>query len=147
MTDKPTYKELQQRVKEFEKLMSGDERAEESLLGSETFFRAMAEQSGEGITLADTDGNYVFINPAFCKMTGYNEAELVTMNVVDLLPPEIELSLFLKVAKNESGKRVVEVMKKNGSRFIAEVSGYPVTLEEQLLVLRIVRDISEPTRF
>ena len=146
MTDKPTYKELQQRVKEFEKLMSGDERAEESLLGSETFFRAIAEQSGEGITLADTDGNYVFINPAFCKMTGYNEAELVTMNVVDLLPPEIELSLFLKVAKNESGKRVVEVMKKNGSRFIAEVSGYPVTLEEQLFVLGIVRDISEQRR-
>ena len=38
-------------------------------------------------------------------MTGYSEAELVTMNIVDLMPPEIELSLFPKVLRNKSGKR------------------------------------------
>ena len=139
---KSTYEGLEQGVKAFEKLEEGLNR-EERPLSRDTLFRAITEQSGEGISLADSEGNYVFINPAFCKMTGYSEAELVTMNVADLLSPEIELSLFPKIAKNESGKRVLELMKKNGTRFIADVSGYPVKLEEQLLVLRIVRDISQ----
>ena len=137
---------MEQKVKEMEKFIRGNEPEEKSFLGSETLFRAMAEQSGEGISLADNAGNYVFINSAFCKMTGYSKAELVTMNVLDLMPPEIELSLFPKVLKNNSGKRETELMKKNGSRFMAEVSGYPIKLEEQLLVLGIVRDISQEKR-
>jgi len=143
---KPTYEDLEQRVKALEKLEEGLNREERSLISRDTLFRAITEQSGEGISLADSEGNYVFVNSAFCKMTGYSEAELVTMNVADLMPPEIELSLFPKVLRNKSGKRETELMKKNGSSFIAEVSGYPIKLEKQLLVLGIVRDISQKKR-
>jgi PAS domain-containing protein len=75
---------------------------------NETLFRAITEQSGEGISLADTEGNYVMINPAFCRMTGYREAELLTMNVRDLVPQQTELVLFPKVVKNKSGQKEAE---------------------------------------
>ena len=47
------YKESEQKVKEMEKFARGNEREEKSFLGSETLFRAMAEQSGEGMSLIE----------------------------------------------------------------------------------------------
>ena len=102
---KPTHEDLEQRVKALEKLEEGLNREERPLISHDILFLAITEQSGEGISLADSEGNTVFINSAFCKMTGYSEAELITMNIVGLMPPEIELSLFPKVLRNKSGKR------------------------------------------
>ena len=117
--------------------------SEIALCQSEEKFRSVIEQSGEGIVLADTDGNYITVNPAFCKMTGFNEAELLTMTVRDLVPSETELILFPKVVKGQSGRRETELLKKDGSRFPAEISAYPVQLGEKKLVLGTVRDITE----
>ena len=68
------------------------------------------------------------------------------MNVTDLVPPGIELGLVHSVSKKQSGKRVVELMKKDASRFIAGVTRYPVKLENQLFLLGIVRDITEQSK-
>ena len=69
MTDKPTYKVLEQKIKELEKSRFRHKQREEELPDSETLFRAITNQSGEGISLADAEGHYVFVNPAFCKTT------------------------------------------------------------------------------
>ena len=118
-------------------------RAEEALQRSETLFRAITEQSGEGISLADTNGNYVKVNSAFCKITGYSEEELLTMNIRDLVPPETEVKLFPQVRKRKSGKREAVLRRKDGSHFVAEINGYPIQLINQNLGLGIVRDITE----
>ena len=47
MTDRPTSKELEQRVKESGKFASENGWSKKSPLGTETLFRAMAEQSDE----------------------------------------------------------------------------------------------------
>ena len=117
--------------------------SEFALRQSEEKFRSVIEQSGEGITLADSDGNYTTINPAFCKMTGYSEAELLTMNVRDLLPPGTKLFLFPKVMKGQTGRRETELVKKDGSRFPSEINGYPINLDDKKLVMGTVRDITE----
>ena len=143
MQDKPTYEELERRLKELEKLENGHKQAKDSYAFDETLFRAIAEQSGDGISLTDIDGNYIFVNPAFCQITGYTQAELLKMKVNDLVPAEIDIEIFSKVARRQSGKREVELLKKNGSRFVAEVAVYPVNLENRRLGLGIVRDISE----
>jgi PAS domain S-box-containing protein len=110
---------------------------------SESLFQAITEQSGVGISLADPDGNYIFTNGAFCKMTGYSETELKKMNLRDLVPPETELSLFQKVVKEQSEFREVELMKKDGSRFWTEIKGCPVQLKGKPFVLGIVGDITK----
>ena len=105
-------------------------------------FQAIIEQSGEGIALADASGDYILVNPAFCQMTGYSQVELLAMNVRDLVPLETEIALFPKVAEGQSGQREAELLRKDGSRFLAEIKGYAIQLAGRALVLGITRDIT-----
>lgn len=106
-------------------------------------FQAIIEQTGEGIALANHDGNYVLVNPVLCQMTGYCQEELLNMNVRDLLQAGTELRVFPKVLNRQQDSRIVELKRKDGSYFWAEVSGYPVELENQKLILGIVRDLTQ----
>ncbi len=126
-----TFLDLSERVK-----------AEEELSRSETLFRAITQQTGEGISLADAAGNYILVNVAFCQMTGYSEAELLAMTVSDLVPRETEISLFPKIVKGETGRRDTKLVRKDGSFFDAEISGYPIRLGNHPLVLGIIRDVT-----
>lgn len=118
-------------------------RALEDLRTREALYSAIVQQSGEGISLANKDGSYVFVNPAFSRITGYTEKELLSMNVRDLVPPDEKLKLFYKVVNDKAGVRVLELMRKGGSRFIAEIRGYPIHLSNQTMVLGIVQDVTE----
>ena len=115
----------------------------EALHRSETLYRAVFEQSGEGITIANTAGRYILVSPSFCQMTGFTESELLKMNIRDLVPPETDIQLFPKVARAIPGMREAELLRKDGSRFMAEICGYPIMLNGENYVLGIVRDISE----
>lgn len=55
------------------------------LLEKEKTFRAMAEQSSDGILIADNDGKYVYANAGASEITGYDEAELLAMHQTDLV--------------------------------------------------------------
>lgn len=59
-------------------------RAENALRESEGRFRAIYEYGPVGIVLGDLKGRLTFANPAFCKLMGYEEAELLDMNFRDL---------------------------------------------------------------
>ena len=41
-----------------------------------------------GIFVCDVNGRYRSVNPKACAMTGYSAAELLTMGIPDLLPPD-----------------------------------------------------------
>ena len=69
MKNKRTYEELvaenailQNKLKEFKKQGENLFKAEEKAEESEDKFRALTEQAVEGISVADMDGNYVFVN-------------------------------------------------------------------------------------
>ncbi len=51
--------------------------AEEALRESEERFRAIYEHGRSGIAVSDLQGRLTFVNPAFRKMLGYEEGELV----------------------------------------------------------------------
>ncbi|MBA4239781.1 MAG: hypothetical protein C0448_03585 [Sphingobacteriaceae bacterium] len=52
---------------------------------SEIRFKSIAEQASDGIILRDLSGKFVFVNQAFCNMTGYTEKELLQMSSDDLI--------------------------------------------------------------
>ena len=56
--------------------------AEEELRAAYAFRKAMGESLVTGIRAVDLEGRIIFVNPAFCRMTGWSEQELV-----GLLPP------------------------------------------------------------
>src|SRR5437773_11567472 len=52
------------------------------------FFRDIFDASPIGIAIEDLEGQPLFVNPAFCSMLGFSEAELCTKHCVQFSPPE-----------------------------------------------------------
>ncbi|HHM02690.1 MAG TPA: PAS domain S-box protein [Caldithrix abyssi] len=116
--------------------------AQEKLAESERLFRKVVEEAQDGMAMADVNGRYLLVNHAMEKMTGYSHEELLNMNVSDLLAPDEEVRLFPKIAAGDKGRRVAVLKRKDGSRFHAEVSGYPIEIGGTSFVMGQVRDIS-----
>jgi len=122
-------------------------KAQQALRESQLRYRATVEQSNEGITIADLHGRYVMVNPAFCKMTGYAEESLLTMKVSDLMPKQTSLKLFTRVSKeHEAGYRETELVRKDGTTFIALITGSSLEIGAHRYVQGIVQDITERKR-
>ncbi len=122
------------------------ERKKNSLIlqESEAKFRMFTNQSVEGITVADMDGNYVFVNPAFCKMSGYSKEELLKLSVFEMKAEEQPShSFFESKGKYEGIPIRVKLKKKNGKEYITEVTGKTISINHKDLVLGTIRDISE----
>jgi len=107
---------------------------------SEKWFRAISEQSTEGITVANADGNYVFSNPAFSKMTGYSSQELLNMKVFDLLenPKGVIIDQKLFGIPTE-----FVLMRKNGTLFPIEIIVNALKIGSDNLFMGTVKDITE----
>ena len=119
-------------------------RAEEALLESQLQYRATVEQSDDGITIADPVGHYIMVNRAFCKMTGYTKEELLKMRVTDMISKRASLDLFPQVInEGKSGYRELSLLRKDGTTFIALISGSPLEIGNNRYVQGIVRDITE----
>ncbi len=63
-------------------------RSEEALRASEARFRAIFERTTAGMAGVALDGSFLQVNPAMCRFLGYEEAELLAMNVKDVTHPE-----------------------------------------------------------
>lgn len=114
---------------------------------SDRMLKAITDQSSEGITVADTEGNYVFVNPAFCKMSGYSKDELLDMTVFDMKAPEQDHRSFERTKTTEEGLTVeVLLQRKDGSTYHSEVVGKNIDIDGKALVLGIVRDISQEVK-
>lgn len=107
---------------------------------SEEWFRAISEQAVEGITIADVEGRYVFVNPAFCKMTGYDKEELLKITIFDLLSNRkgvaIDPELF-GVPTEFTLKR------KDNSIFPIQIVVNPIKIDNKDLFLAIIADFTE----
>ncbi|MEX0269755.1 PAS domain S-box protein [Leptolyngbyaceae cyanobacterium UHCC 1019] len=79
-----------------ERVQRDRQQAENALRHSEQRFRAVFDQIEIGMNLTQLSGNYLQVNPAFCNLVGYSDAELLAMSYRDLTYPddqEIEVSL------------------------------------------------------
>lgn len=115
----------------------------EKLKNNDPLFRAIFEQSGEGIALSDTNGNLILVNDAFRTIFGYSEKELMAMNARDLLPDGTGATPFAHALKEQSGTREFELVRKDRSSFWAEIKECPVTFNSQSYILGMVRDITK----
>lgn len=63
-------------------------RAEDDRRRSEERFRALVENSSDGIALIDTEGNVHYSSPAISRILGYSVDEIIGMNVFALVHPD-----------------------------------------------------------
>ena len=79
-------------------------------------------QTTEAMSVAGIEGNYIFVNPAFCNLMGYSKDELLERTVFDMKAPNQDKSSFNKSKTSEEGNKIeVWLKKKDGTIFIAEV--------------------------
>ncbi len=77
ISQKPTYDELEQRIRELEKAESERNRVERALRESEQFFRSLAESSPDYIMRYDRDCRHTYMNPAALAVSGFTEADII----------------------------------------------------------------------
>jgi len=87
MTQKPTYKELEQRIKALQKEAVARQQAEEALRESEEKYTTLVENSLTGIYV-DCGGKIAFANNKFAEIYGYSRDELMDIETWRLIHPE-----------------------------------------------------------
>jgi PAS domain S-box-containing protein len=88
---------------------------------------AMFELANMGITEVALDGHFLRVNPAFCAITGYSEAELLGMSGQDLTPAQdrsLSLDLMANAIKGLGDRFTIEkrYVRKDGSLVWIELS-------------------------
>ena len=87
MSEKPTYEELEEKVKELENRLIVLERniaerrqAEQSLRESGEKYKTILTNIADGYFEIDLAGNFTFFNNSMCKILGYPKGELAGVN-------------------------------------------------------------------
>ena len=62
--------------------------AQEALIESELKFRKYVDHAPHGIFVVNEKGDYIDVNPAAGKITGYSKEELLSKKILDLTPEE-----------------------------------------------------------
>ncbi len=130
MSNKPTYEELEQRVKELEQHVIKCKQAEEMLQESEQHYRIITEASLHGMYKVDAKGDLTFANQATAVLTGYSLAELNGLPLDTIFPPgEAGAMKDTNIAILSSGKPVVGenmLTRKDGHRIETYFSCVPL---------------------
>lgn len=108
-------------------LMQKRSRAEEALRSEHAFRTAMEDSLTVGMRARDLKGRVIYVNPAFCKITGFSSKELVgsTPPMPYWAPEQIDESYAMHQAVLAGQAPVngfeMTFMRKNGERFNALV--------------------------
>ncbi len=123
-------------------------RIEEDLKESEERFRAIFDNSVDGILVTDLETNSFYTcNKAMCQMLGYNLEEIRNLKVTDIHPkkdlPYVMTEMERERQGESPGGKVIPLERKDGSVFYAEVTPSLVTFAGRHYLAGIFRDISE----
>jgi PAS domain S-box-containing protein len=115
---------------------------------SEEKFRAIFENSKDGIVLVDVDSKkFHLCNNTFCHMVQYTFDEITQLGIMDIHPEEDFswiIEEFDRRGRHEPEKYMdIPVKRKDGSIFWADIKSSPVTISGKNFVLGNFRDITE----
>jgi len=110
--------------------------------------RIILQTAMDGFLLADMQGRILEVNETYCRMSGYSEQELLTMQIADIEAVHTSemIAVHIRSFAELGPKRFESVhRRKDGSLFDIEISGqYQHIAEGQIVVF--VRDITERKR-
>ncbi len=123
-------------------------RAEEALKESETKFRMLFESAPVAIVLTDHNGNFIAANRWMENISGYSKDELEVVKAPTHYVHEEDRNTILSEL-NETGKLrdfEVELRQKNGMIYQALLNEDLIELEDKMINLATIRDITEQKR-
>jgi len=149
MSEKPTYRELEQRVKELGKLEGERKQIEASLQESEEKYSKLFHSSNDAIFIHDLDGNIIDANHKVLELFEYTKSEMASITVQKLHPKEaLKKSkwAFDTIMREGVVRFEIEFNKKNGEVFFAEVASSFFEIGAKKVIQGIVRDITQRKR-
>src|SRR5579864_7998664 len=111
-------------------------------------FRDVLNASPIGIAVENLEGQLLFVNPAFCSMLGFSEAEMCTKHCVQFSPPEDaekDWSLFQQLRAGSIDHYQLEkrYFRRDGSLVWGRLSISLLKSRPSPLVLAMVEDITD----
>ncbi|MBW2637118.1 MAG: PAS domain S-box protein, partial [Deltaproteobacteria bacterium] len=142
MSKKPTYNELEERVKRLEKKVRSYEEIKDSLMETEESCCRLQEASFEGISLCE-GGLIIEANRALSTITGYDSQELIGMDIFNLFTPEWRD--FVKYNIDTLFDKPYEAicLRQDGTSLPVEIQGKNVNLLGRKQRVVSLRDIGE----
>ena len=124
------------------------EQSEQALRANEQRYRALFEQSPDGILVADIQTRkFKYANSVMCTMLGYTESELKEMAVKDIHPQgALDYISSEYDAQARGQKRFAETipcLRKDGSRMYADIYTVKMLLNGQMGEIGFFRDVSK----
>lgn len=134
------YVIIQQDISEHKKM-------EIALEESENLYRNLIENSLDSVVLTQ-DFRFVYVNNVFLKMMGYTLTELMNIDPTSIIAPEDRervIGYHQERMEGEANSRSYQAafIRKNGSRFIAEMNSTSVAINGKQASLLTMRDITE----
>jgi PAS domain S-box-containing protein len=148
MAEKPTYEELEKRIRQLEQVKSEHNRTEVELCENEERYRTIIQTAMDGFWLTDTSGNFLEVNAAYAQMSGYSIEELMCMKISNIEASENPEDVARHIQKGvETGFDRFETVhrKKDKSTFDVEVNFRYFPMEGGRFVV-FLRDITDRTK-
>jgi PAS domain S-box-containing protein len=147
MAKKPSYEELEQRVKELEReVMQGWKAIEEI-----ERLKSAIEESIDGIGIGNVDEGFTYVNKAYAAMHGYSPEEMIGTEVRNVYDPDLPEQLReISEQLNTQGSYRGEIgrIRKDGTRFLAFQSTTAMKSSTGIAqwAVTICKDITEQKR-
>ncbi|HEX8773551.1 MAG TPA: PAS domain S-box protein [Pyrinomonadaceae bacterium] len=125
-------------------------KAEDAMRESEERYRALVEQSSDGIFLADVETKRILeANQSYCRLLGYSDEEILGMTLYDVVtasPKHVDdnIQRVLTEGYHFIGER--QHRRRDGSLVDVEISLNSVSFGGKQALCTIVRDITERKR-
>ncbi len=125
------------------------ENANKALGESERKYRELIEIANDAVVVVEPTGYLSFVNPKFCKMTGYSVEEAKKLHFSKLVHPEDLTMVTENFRERLSGEEVprnyeFQVLTKAGETIYIDYNSSTIEREGKIVgILGIIRDITE----
>ncbi|MFT6121895.1 MAG: diguanylate cyclase (GGDEF)-like protein/PAS domain S-box-containing protein [Oleiphilaceae bacterium] len=133
-------------VETFNEVWASRDQTEALLAEKEAYFRAVMEQSGEALILADLEGHIIDVNAEACRSMAYDNDELINLTIADI---DANASQGAVVTWMQALKEGVPVSidsrfrRKDSLVYPVEIRCNLLTLNGEKCLLASIRDVSE----
>ena len=147
MDQKPTYAELEERLKASERQAAERGQLEKALRESEETYRQVVERASDGIAIIQ-EGVFKFVNPGLAKMSGHAVEDIIGAPFTQYIDPSELPKVVDYYRRRIAGEEVPSIyetvfLAKDGSRLHAEVNASRIIYDGRPADLVMARNVTE----